>query len=50
MKKLNRELFLGQCQEERIWLHSNTLGYGKWISTLRLIALIKQLSQRKRNK
>ncbi len=45
MKKLNNEIFLGQCQDERIWIHSNTLGYGKWVSTLRLVKLIKDVTK-----
>jgi formylmethanofuran dehydrogenase subunit A len=29
-------------QEHRIWLHSNTLGYGKWISTLEIVKILKK--------
>jgi hypothetical protein len=42
MKIINKELKLGECQEHRIWLHSNTLGYGKWISTLEIVKLLKK--------
>jgi hypothetical protein len=46
LKMLNQDISVGECQGHRIWLHSNHLGYGKWISNLRLITLIKSLSDR----
>ena len=47
IRKLNREISIGECQDDRIWIHSNTLGYGKWVSVLHLVSIIKRLSQKK---
>ena len=49
IRKLNREISIGECQDDRIWIHSNTLGYGKWVSVLHLVSIIKRLSERKGN-
>lgn len=48
MKKMkNKEIEISEPQDSRVWIHSNKLGYGKWIKNNELTELIKSKSNSK---
>ena len=40
MKTRNEEINILEIQDERIWIHSNKLGYGHWIPNDKLRSLL----------
>ena len=45
----NKIIEIQEVQEDRIWIHSTYLGYGKWIYNNELEKLIDELSKREKN-
>ena len=45
MAEENKEIKIGEIQDERIWIHSNKLGYGRWIWNSQLTLLIQRTEE-----